>query len=291
MSLITKFKNPIIAASGCFSYGYEFGDMVDINNLGGISLKGTTLEKRRGNKGTRICDTSAGMINSIGLQNDGVHKLIEYHIPKLRAVYDGVVISNICGFSMEEYIEVAKLLDQHVDMHELNVSCPNVKEGCISFGTDINMLSTLIKEVKKVATKEVIVKLSPVVNNPLDFAKAIEAAGADGIVIANTFLAMDINLSTKKPTLNNIYGGLSGPGVFPLVLKLVYDIYPHINIPIIAVGGISNSNDVEKMFLAGASYVEVGTAILNNPMLVNELHEDLKNHELITGGAHDNSCA
>lgn len=291
MSLTTKFKNPIIAASGCFSYGYEFQDMINVNNLGGICLKGTTLEQRRGNKGTRICDTSAGMINSIGLQNDGAKKLIDVHIPKLREVYDGVVISNICGFSMQEYIDVAIMLDSHVDMHELNVSCPNVKEGCISFGTDIVMLSTLIKEVKKVTTKEVIVKLSPSVPNPIDFAKAIEQAGADGIVVANTFLAMDINLSTKKPTLNNIFGGLSGPGVFPLVLKLVYDVYPHINIPIIAVGGISNSRDVEKMFLAGASYVEVGTAFLNNPLLVDQLHEDIKNHVLVTGGAHDNSCA
>lgn len=291
MSLVTKFKNPIIAASGCFSYGYEFQDIVDVNNLGAICLKGTTLEARRGNKGVRICDTSSGMINSIGLQNDGVHKLIDVHIPKLREVYDGVIISNICGFSIEEYIKVASLVDEHVDMHELNVSCPNVKEGCISFGTDIKMLSDLIKKVKAVTTKEVIVKLSPSVPNPIDFAKAIEEAGADGIVVANTFLAMDINLNTKKPVLNNIYGGLSGPGVFPLVLKLVYDIYPHINIPIIAVGGISNIRDIEKMFLAGASYVEVGTAFLNNPLLVGQLHEEIKDINLITGGAHDNSCA
>ncbi len=273
-----KFKNPIIPASGCFGFGYEFASIYDINILGSICLKGTTLEERYGNPLPRIAECKEGLINSIGLQNPGVKKVIEEEIPKLEKVYDDLVIANIGGHSFDDYIKTAQAFNNvdKVFALELNISCPNVKEGGMQFGVDPNVASKLVKEVKKVSTKPVIVKLSPNVTDIVAMAKAVEEAGADAISLINTLLGMRIDIRTGKPIIYNKMGGFSGPAIFPVAIRMVYQVSHAVNIPVIGIGGISTADDVLEMIQAGASLVEVGAANLVNPYACKEIIESLE---------------
>lgn len=273
-----KFKNPVIPASGCFGFGYEFADIYDINILGSICLKGTTLEERYGNPLPRIAECKEGLINSIGLQNPGVNKVINEEIPKLCKVYDDKVIANIGGHSFDDYILTSKAFNDvdKVFALELNISCPNVKEGGMQFGVDPSVASKLVKEVKKVSTKPVIVKLSPNVTDIVAMAKAVEEAGADAISLINTLLGMRIDIKTGKPIIYNKFGGFSGPAIFPVALRMVYQVSHSVNIPVIGIGGISSADDVLEMMSAGASLVEVGAANLVNPYACKDIIESLE---------------
>ncbi len=273
-----KFKNPIIPASGCFGFGYEFASIYDINILGSICLKGTTLEERYGNPLPRIAECKDGLINSIGLQNPGVKKVIEEEIPKLDKVYDDLVIANIGGHSFDDYIKTAQAFNNvdKVFALELNISCPNVKEGGMQFGVDPIVASKLVKEVKKVSTKPVIVKLSPNVTDIVAMAKAVEEAGADAISLINTLLGMRIDIRTGKPIIYNKMGGFSGPAIFPVAIRMVYQVSHAVNIPVIGIGGISTADDVLEMIQAGASLVEVGAANLVNPYACKDIIESLE---------------
>ncbi len=273
-----KFKNPIIPASGCFGFGYEFASIYDINILGSICLKGTTLEERYGNPLPRIAECKEGLINSIGLQNPGVKKVIEEEIPKLEKVYDDLVIANIGGHSFDDYIKTAQAFNNvdKVFALELNISCPNVKEGGMQFGVDPSVASKLVKEVKKVSTKPVIVKLSPNVTDIVAMAKAVEEAGADAVSLINTLLGMRIDIRTGKPIIYNKMGGFSGPAIFPVAIRMVYQVSHAVNIPVIGIGGISTADDVLEMIQAGASLVEVGAANLVNPYACKEIIESLE---------------
>ncbi len=273
-----KFKNPVIPASGCFGFGYEFASIYDINILGSICLKGTTLEERYGNPLPRIAECKEGLINSIGLQNPGVKKVIEEEIVKLSGVYSDTVIANIGGHSFDDYIKTAKAFNDvdKVFALELNISCPNVKEGGMQFGVDPNVASKLVKEVKKVSTKPVIVKLSPNVTDIVVMAKAVEKAGADAISLINTLLGMRIDIRTGKPIIYNKFGGFSGPAIFPVALRMVYQVSHAVNIPVIGIGGITSADDVLEMMEAGASLVEVGAANLVNPYACKDIIESLE---------------
>lgn len=274
-----KFKNPVIPASGCFGFGYEFADIYDINILGSICLKGTTLEERYGNPLPRIAECKEGLINSIGLQNPGVKKVIEEEIPKLEKVYDDLVIANIGGHSFDDYIKTAQAFNNvdKVFALELNISCPNVKEGGMQFGVDPRVASKLVREVKKVSTKPVIVKLSPNVTDIVAMAKAVEEAGADAVSLINTLLGMRIDIKTGKPIIYNKMGGFSGPAIFPVAIRMVYQVSHAVNIPVIGIGGITSADDVLEMMEAGASLVEVGAANLVNPYACKEIIESLEN--------------
>lgn len=273
-----KFKNPVIPASGCFGFGYEFASIYDINILGSICLKGTTLEERYGNPLPRIAECKEGLINSIGLQNPGVKKVIEEEIVKLSSVYSDTVIANIGGHSFDDYIKTAKAFNDvdKVFALELNISCPNVKEGGMQFGVNPNVASKLVKEVKKVSTKPVIVKLSPNVTDIVVMAKAVEEAGADAISLINTLLGMRIDIRTGKPIIYNKFGGFSGPAIFPVALRMVYQVSHAVNIPVIGIGGITSADDVLEMMEAGASLVEVGAANLVNPYACKDIIESLE---------------
>ena len=272
-----KLDNPVIPASGTFGFGYEFTDFYDINILGSISFKGTTQEPRYGNPLPRIADCRAGLINSIGLQNPGVDKVIEEELPKLRKCFKKPLIANISGFSVDEYVHCCKLMDkeEQVGILEVNISCPNVKNGGMSFGTNPEAAKEVTKAVKAVTTKPVYVKLTPNVTNIAEIAKAAEQGGADGIVLVNTFLGMRINLKNRKPIIANKMGGFSGPAIFPIALRMVYQVYEAVKIPVIGVGGIESAEDVIEMMLAGASAVEVGAANLKNPYACKEIIESL----------------
>ena len=272
-----EFKNPIIPASGCFGFGYEFADIYDINILGSISLKGTTLEGRYGNPLPRIAECQAGLINSIGLQNPGVDKVIAEEIPKLSKVYDDLVIANVGGHSVYEYVETVKKFNDcdKVFAIELNISCPNVEGGGMAFGVDPDTAYNLVRKVKKVAKKPIIVKLSPNVTSIVEMAKAVEAAGADAISLINTLVGMRISLRTRKPIIAVKKGGYSGPGIFPVALRMVYEVSHAVNIPIIGMGGISNAYDVLEMMMAGASLVMVGAENLINPTACKDIIEGL----------------
>lgn len=261
-----KFKNPIITASGTFGYGIEYSRFIDINKLGGISVKGISLNETIGNKMPRIMETNAGMLNSIGLQNVGVEKFIKEKLPILKK-YDVRIIVNFWGKSIEEYVEVAKILDEtDVDMLEMNISCPNIKEGGIAFGTDPKMTYSVVYETKKaIKNKPLIVKLSPNVTDIKIFGKVAEEAGADAISAINTLLGMAINIETKKPYISNITGGLSGPAIKPVAVRMVYELFKTVKIPIIGIGGIMNYKDVIEFYLAGASAVQIGTANFVDP--------------------------
>ena len=274
-----KLDNPIIPASGTFGFGYEFADFYDINCLGSISLKGTTKEPRYGNELPRIAECENGLINSIGLQNPGIEKVISEELPKIRRVYKKPLIANISGFSIEEYVYNCEKIDKEdqIGIIELNISCPNVKHGGMSFGTSPESAKEVTEAVKKVTTKPLYVKLTPNVTNIVDIAKACEQGGADGIVLINTLLGMRINLKTQKPAIANIMGGFSGPAIFPVALRMVYQVYEAVNIPIIGVGGIEKSEDVIEMMLAGATAVEVGASNLVNPYSCKQIIEDLPN--------------
>lgn len=247
-----KLDNPIIPASGTFGFGYEFKDFYDINILGSISLKGTTKDERFGNPTPRIAECTEGMINSVGLQNPGIENVLKNQIPELSKYYNKKVIANISGFSIDEYkycCEKANECDK-IGIIEVNVSCPNVHNGGMTFGTDFKSAAEVTREVKKVTTKPVYIKLTPNVTNITEIAKACEEAGADGISMINTLLGMRINLKTKKPIIANKMGGFSGPAILPVALRMVYQVYEAVNIPIIGMGGISSANDVIEMMLA-----------------------------------------
>jgi len=272
-----ELDNPVIPASGTFGFGYEFSDLYDINILGSISLKGTTLEPRFGNPTPRIAECSSGLLNAVGLQNPGVNAVINEEIPKLLKVYSKPLMANVSGFSVSEYLSVCEKFDSLdcIGWIELNISCPNVHGGGMSFGTDPDVASDLVSQVKKKVSKPLIVKLSPNVTDISKMAKACEYAGADGISLINTLMGMRINLRTKRPVLKNRTGGLSGPAVLPVALRMVYDVYHAVNIPVVGMGGISCASDVIEMMMAGASAVEVGAANLVDPYACKRIIEDL----------------
>ncbi|MDD4069016.1 MAG: dihydroorotate dehydrogenase [Candidatus Izemoplasmatales bacterium] len=269
--------NPVIPASGCFGYGYEFSDYYDLNILGTFSFKGTTLEKRFGNKTPRIAETYAGMINSIGLQNPGVDEVIDIEMKKLEMVFAKKVIANIGGSTEKDYVETVKKISKctKIGAIELNISCPNVEAGGMSFGIDKDLAFSLTKAVKNATFLPVYVKLSPNVTDIVEIAKAVERAGADALVLINTLVGMRIDLKNGKPVLANVYGGLSGPAIKPIALKLVHQVYKNVSIPIIGVGGIMNAKDVIEMMYAGATAVEVGTANLIDPYACKKIIDEL----------------
>lgn len=272
-----SLDNPIIPASGTYGFGYEFTTFYDINILGSISLKGTTLEPRYGNPLPRIAECPQGLLNAIGLQNPGVDKVISEELPKLKEVYHKKAIANVAGSTFEDYVECAKRLDKDdmIGILEINVSCPNVKEGGIAFGTDPDMLYNLAKTIKESVTKPVYIKLSPNVTDIVVLAKACEKAGVDGLVMVNTLLGMRIDLHSRKPILANKVGGFSGPAIKPIALRLVYQVAQAVALPIIGCGGISDAYDVIEMMLAGASAVQVGSENLVDPYACQKIIEDL----------------
>ena len=272
-----ELENPIIPASGTFGFGYEFAEIYDINILGTFSFKGTTKDARFGNPTPRIAECTAGMINAVGLQNPGVDKVISDELPKLKKVFHKPVMANVSGFSVEDYAYTCALLDkeEQVGWLEVNVSCPNVHGGGMSFGTSPKAAAEVVSAVKAVTTKPVIIKLSPNVTDIAAIAKECEAAGADGISLINTLLGMRIDLKTKKPVIANKMGGFSGPAVFPVALRMVYQVANAVNVPVIGMGGVSCAEDVIEMMLAGATAVEVGAANLINPTACKDIIEAL----------------
>ena len=272
-----ELDNPVIPASGTFGFGYEFANIYDINTLGTFSFKGTTKDPRFGNPTPRIAETPSGMLNAVGLQNPGVDKVISEELPKLKACFKKPVMANVSGFSVEDYAYTCERLDseEQIGWFEVNVSCPNVHGGGLAFGTDPKNVANVTKAVKKVTSKPVIIKLSPNVTDITEIAKACEAEGADGVSLINTLLGMRINLKTGKPILANTMGGFSGPAVFPVALRMVYQVYKAVNIPIVGMGGVSTAEDVIEMMLAGATAVEVGAANLIDPYACKKIIEDL----------------
>jgi len=271
-------KNPVIAASGTFGFGREYSQFFDLNLLGGISVKGLTLKPRKGNPPPRIAETPGGILNSVGLQNPGVHAFIENEIPFLRK-FNAAIIANASGNTIEEYEQMTEILsDADIDAIELNLSCPNVKEGCMSFGSTPHGVSSVVRRVRRFARKPLIVKLTPNVTDITEIAKAAEDAGADAVSLINTILGMAIDAKTRRPVLANITGGLSGPCVKPIALRMVYQVYQAVSIPIIGMGGISNGTDAVEFLLAGASAVMVGTAGFVNPMAWVETIQGIENY-------------
>ena len=292
-----ELTNPVIPASGTFGYGYEFAELYDINCLGTFSFKGTTLEPRAGNPLPRIAEGNAGMLNAVGLQNPGVDAVIREELPKLAKVFHKPVIANVSGFSVAEYAEVCRRLNNQpqVGWLEVNISCPNVHGGGMSFGTDPKAAAEVTRAVKQVATKPVIVKLSPNVTDIVSIARACEDAGADAVSLINTVMSMRIDLKTRRPVLANTTGGLSGPAIFPLALRMVWQVYEAVKIPILGLGGVQSAEDVIEMMLAGATAVQVGAANLTDPFACRNIIEALpkvmerygiENLTDIIGGAH-----
>ena len=293
-----ELDNPVIPASGTFGYGYEFAELYDINCLGTFSFKGTTKEPRFGNPTPRIAECTAGMINAVGLQNPGVDKVISEELPRLKKCFNKKVMANVSGFSVDEYTYTCEKLDsqEQVGWLEVNVSCPNVHDGGMSFGTDPKAAEQVTKAVKAVTKKPVIIKLSPNVTDIVSIAKACEDAGADGISLINTLLGMRIDLRTKKPVIANTMGGFSGSAIFPVALRMVYQVSSAVNIPVVGMGGVSSAEDVIEMMLAGATAVEIGAANLVDPFICKKIVEALPAaadkyniNELkdIIGGAHN----
>lgn len=293
-----ELDNPVIPASGTFGYGYEFAELYDINCLGTFSFKGTTKEPRFGNPTPRIAECTAGMINAVGLQNPGVDKVISEELPKLRKCFGKKVMANVSGFSVDEYAYTCERLDsqEQVGWLEVNVSCPNVHGGGMSFGTDPRAAAEVTRAVKAVTKKPVIIKLSPNVTDIVSIANACEDAGADGISLINTLLGMRIDLRTKKPVIANTMGGFSGSAIFPVALRMVYQVSSAVNIPVVGMGGVSSAEDVIEMMLAGATAVEIGAANLVDPFICKKIVEALPAaadkyniNELkdIIGGAHN----
>ena len=268
-----ELDNPIIPASGTFGYGHEFAALYDINCLGTFSFKGTTLQPRFGNPSPRIAEAPGGMLNAVGLQNPGVEAVIREELPKLKACFHKPVIANVSGFSVEEYAEVCRRLDaeEQVGWLEVNISCPNVHGGGMSFGTDPKAAATVTRAVKAVTTKPVIVKLSPNVTDIVSIARACEDAGADGLSLINTLLGMRIDLSTRRPVLANVTGGLSGPAVFPVALRMVWQVSQAVNIPVVGLGGVQSAEDVIEMLLAGATAVQIGAKNLVDPFACRDI--------------------
>ena len=259
--------NPIIPASGTFGFGYEFAELYDINILGTFSFKGTTREARFGNATPRIAECPSGMLNAVGLQNPGVDAVIARELPKMKEVFHKPVMANVSGFSLDEYVEVSSRIDKEdcVGWIELNISCPNVHGGGMAFGTCASSAESVVKAVREVVKKPLIVKLSPNVTNIVEIAKAVEAAGADGVSLINTLLGMRIDMRKKKPLLANVPGGYSGAAVFPVALRMVYQVAGAVKIPVVGMGGVSSAEDVIEMMMAGATAVEIGAENLRNP--------------------------
>ena len=289
--------NPVIPASGTFGFGYEFAELYDINCLGTFSFKGTTKDPRFGNPCPRIAECDSGMINAVGLQNPGVEKVIENELPKLKACFNKPVMANVSGFSVEDYAYTVEKLDsqEQIGWFEVNVSCPNVHGGGMSFGTSPEAAAEVTAACRKVTKKPLYIKLSPNVTNIVDIAKACEAAGADGISMINTMLGMRIDLKTKKPVIANKMGGFSGPAIKPIALRMVYQVYEAVKVPIIGMGGISTAEDVIEMMLAGATAVQVGAANLVDPFasktIIKNLPKVMEKYNIddlsqIIGGAH-----
>ncbi len=274
-----KLQNPIIPASGTFGFGQEYKGFYDLNILGAISLKGTTQESRFGNPTPRIAECYQGMLNAVGLQNPGIRKVIEEEITNLRKFYNQPIIANISGFSIDEYVYCTKKIDECnlVEIIEINVSCPNVKCGGMSFGTSPEQAALVTKHVKQVTKKPVFIKLSPNVTDIVSIAKACEDAGADGLCLINTLLGMRINTKKRSPILANTMGGFSGPAIFPIALRMVYQVYKAVKIPIMGCGGVSNASDVIEMMMAGATGVQIGSENLINPYACKEIIENLPN--------------
>lgn len=290
--------NPVIPASGTFGFGKEFSKFYDINILGTFSFKGTTLNSRFGNPTPRIAECREGMINSVGLQNPGVDHVIAHELPEMKEYFHKKVIANVSGFSIEEYSKTCEKLDREdqVGILEVNISCPNVHNGGMAFGTSAKNAFEVTKAVKKVTKKPVYIKLSPNVTDITEIAKACEDAGADGLSLINTLLGMRINLKTKKPVIANKMGGFSGRAIFPVAVRMVYQVFDAVKIPIIGMGGVSSAEDVIEMMLAGATAVQVGAENLINPFACKEIIEDLpnvmakykiQNLKDIIGGAHN----
>ncbi|MDY4755311.1 MAG: dihydroorotate dehydrogenase [Candidatus Faecousia sp.] len=292
-----ELDNPVIPASGTFGYGYEFAELYDINELGTFSFKGTTKEARFGNPTPRIAECPNGMINAVGLQNPGVENVISRELPKLKECFHKPVMANVSGFSVEDYAYTCQRLDaqEQVGWLEVNVSCPNVHGGGMSFGTQPEAAAEVTRAVKAVTKKPVIIKLSPNVTDIVSIAKACEDAGADGISLINTMLGMRIDLRRKKPVIANTMGGYSGPGIFPVALRMVYQVSKAVSVPVIGMGGVSSAEDVIEMMLAGATAVEIGAANLVNPFasrdIVRQLPQAMNKYGIenltdIIGGAH-----
>ncbi len=269
--------NPIIPASGTFGFGKEFKDYYDINILGSFSFKGTTAEERFGNPTPRIAECSSGMLNSVGLQNNGIDYVIEKQLPELKTYFNKKVIANISGFSKEEYVKCCQMIDkeEQVGIIEVNVSCPNVHNGGMAFGTSAESAAEVTRAVKAVTTKPVYIKLSPNVTDIVSIAKACEDAGADGISLINTLLGMRIDLNKRKPILANKMGGFSGPAIFPIAVRMVYQVSKAVKIPVMGMGGVTTARDVIEMMMAGATAVQVGAANLVNPYACKEIIDKL----------------
>jgi dihydroorotate dehydrogenase (NAD+) catalytic subunit len=280
-----KLANPVIAASGCFGYGVEYADVVDLSVLGGVAVKGLFLAERQGHAPERIVETPAGMLNAIGLQGIGVHRFIKEQLPELRR-RRAVVIVNICGSTLDEYVELARILSdvEGVAALELNISCPNIKEGGITFGSSLDGTFNVVSAVKKVTRLPVIPKLTPNVTDVASFARASEEAGADAVSLVNTFLAMAIDAETRRPILSNIVGGLSGPAIRPIAVRMVYECRRAVKIPVIGMGGIASARDALEFMIAGATAVQVGTANFVDPFiwakLLDGLREYLVRHDM-----------
>ncbi len=272
-----ELDNPVIPASGTFGYGYEFAELYDINELGTFSFKGTTKDPRFGNPTPRIAECYSGMINAVGLQNPGVEKVIAEELPRLKKCFHKPVMANVSGFSVADYAYTCEKLDkeEQVGWIEVNVSCPNVHGGGMSFGTDPAAAAEVTRAVKAVTTKPVIIKLSPNVTDIVAIAKACEEAGADGISLINTMLGMRINLRTRKPVIANTMGGFSGPAIFPVAVRMVYQVANAVKVPVVGIGGVSTAEDVIEMMLAGATAVEVGAANLVNPYVCRDIVRQL----------------
>ena len=292
-----EMDNPIIPASGTFGFGYEFAELYDINMLGTFSFKGTTLAPRFGNPTPRIAECAEGMLNAVGLQNPGVDKVISTELPKLRAVFNKPVMANVSGFAIEEYVETVRKLDtvEGIGWFEVNISCPNVHGGGMSFGTSCEMAEKVTRAVRDVTNKPIIIKLSPNVTDIVSIAKACEAGGADGISLINTLLGMRIDLRKRKPLLANKTGGFSGPAIKPVAVRMIYQVYEGVKIPIVGMGGVRTAEDVIELMLAGATAVEVGAENLVNPYacrdIINDLPRVMEKYRInslneIIGGAH-----
>jgi dihydroorotate dehydrogenase (NAD+) catalytic subunit len=282
-----RLRNPVIAASGCFGYGVEYADVVDLSLLGGVAVKGLFLKERQGHPPERIVETPAGMLNAIGLQGIGVHRFIKEKLPELRD-RRATVIVNICGSTLDEYVELARILSdaEGVAALELNISCPNIKEGGITFGCSLNGTFEVVSAVKKVTRLPVIPKLTPNVTDVASFARASEEAGADAVSLVNTFLAMAIDIETRRPVLSNIVGGLSGPAIRPIAVRMVYECRRAVKIPVIGMGGIASARDAIEFLIAGATAVQVGTANFVDPFIWTKLLDGIREYLERHGIAH-----
>ncbi|NLW20839.1 MAG: dihydroorotate dehydrogenase [Clostridiales bacterium] len=290
-------SNPVIAASGTFGFGQDFAPLYDLNQLGSFSFKGTTWLPREGNPSPRIAECPAGLLNAIGLQNPGVHKVISEELPRIRQVFDKPVMANVSGFSIEDYVRVSELLDAQAQVGwlEINISCPNVHGGGMAFGTDARMAGEVTRAVRAATRKPLIIKLSPNVTDITEIARACEAEGADALSLINTLLGLRLNLKTRKPLLPFGTGGLSGPAVLPIALRMVWQVYEAVRLPLVGMGGVSSARDVIEMMLAGATAVQVGSANLIDPWacprIIHQLPGAMAQHGIsclrdIIGGAH-----